>query len=417
MNIHDLNGKTVALLASGGLDSCTIVHWLANNGVNVITITADLGQPDEPNLEVVKNRLLASGATEAVVVDAKEYLAEMGLLAIMAQARYEGDYWNTTGLARYVTVEAAINVMKERDISVLAHGATGRGNDQVRFQIATNMVDPEIEVYAPWRDRVFLDTFGGRKEMIDYCLKNNVPIQQSHEKPYSTDANMLGLTHEAGNLESPETPAHAVVPEMGVLPREAPDKEELFSVEFDEGQPISINGKEMANVIEAILSANKIGGRNAIGICSHLVENRFVGLKSRGVYEAPGMELLGKCFEYLLQYILDRDTRELYDSLSLYVGKQVYNGYLLGTGGTAAARTIGELMSIIGHGTITVSLYKGTISYVSFKKSEHGNCSLYSQEDASMENEGAFNHADAEGFLRVLGMRAKALSKQYKALN
>ena len=381
-----------------------------------LLITADLGQPDEPDLEAVRKRLLESGATEAVVVDAKEDLAEMGLSAIMAQARYEGDYWNTTGLARYVTVGAAINVMGGRGISVLAHGATGRGNDQVRFQIATNMIAPEFEVYAPWRDQAFLNIFGGRKEMIDYCTENNVPIRQSHEKPYSTDANMLGLTHEAGNLESPETPAHAVVPEMGVLPKKAPDKEERFSVEFYGGSPISINGKEISNVIEAILQANKVGGRNGIGICTHLVENRYVGLKSRGVYEAPGMELLGKCFEFMLQYIFDRETREWYDMLSLYAGKQIYNGDLLCTGGMTALGSIMELMKTIGHGTIVVSLYKGTISYVSFEKSEHEDYSLYSQEDASMEDEGTFNHADAEGFLRVLGVRAKALSKQLQVL-
>ncbi|NTW30803.1 MAG: argininosuccinate synthase [Candidatus Moranbacteria bacterium] len=414
MTIKELKGKTVALLASGGLDSCTITKWLSMNGVRVICITVDLGQPDEPDLEAVRERLLKCGAEEALVIDAKEDLAQFGLIGLMAQARYEGDYWNTTGIARYVTVEAALKQMALRKIGILAHGATGRGNDQVRFQLATNMLQPNIEIYAPWRDRAFLDMFGGRKEMIDFCESNGVPIVQSHAKSYSTDSNLLGLTHEAGALESLETSVHFVEPEMGVLPVNAPDRAESFSVEFEKGIPVAIDGVKVSE-LEAFKIANLIGGRNAIGICTHLVENRFVGIKSRGVYEAPGMELLGKCFEFVLQTTLDRRARELYDSLSSYIGKQIYEGYLLSPGGIIAMSSVRGFAALVS-GKITVQLYKGNISFHSFEASETEDLTLYSAADSSMEKEGSFDHADSEGFLRVLGVTARKMHRQTIAM-
>jgi argininosuccinate synthase len=304
--------------------------------------------------------------------------------------------------------------MALRKIGILAHGATGRGNDQVRFQLATNMLQPNIEIYAPWRDRAFLDMFGGRKEMIDFCESNGVPIVQSHAKSYSTDSNLLGLTHEAGALESLETSVHFVEPEMGVLPVNAPDRAESFSVEFEKGIPVAIDGVKVSE-LEAFKIANLIGGRNAIGICTHLVENRFVGIKSRGVYEAPGMELLGKCFEFVLQTTLDRRARELYDSLSSYIGKQIYEGYLLSPGGIIAMSSVRGFAALVS-GKITVQLYKGNISFHSFEASETEDLTLYSAADSSMEKEGSFDHADSEGFLRVLGVTARKMHRQTIAM-
>jgi len=416
MNINDLKGTTVALLASGGLDSCTVTHWLNRHGVTVICITADLGQPDEPDLEAVKTRLLASGASESVIVDAKEQVAEFGMAAIRSRAKYEGDYWNTTGLARYVTVEAALDIMMEKGINILAHGATGRGNDQVRFQIATNMLAPEIGIYAPWRDQAFVDAFGGRKEMIDYCNANGVPIQQSHEKPYSTDANMLGLTHEAGILESLDTPVSVITPGMGVFPTQATDTAESFSITFLKGEPVTINGENVPSLTEAFRRANEIAGRNALGIGSHLVENRIVGIKSRGVYEAPGMELMGTCFEYLLQTLLDRRSRKLYDMLSPFIAEQIYEGYMLGPASIAALTAVEDLVCPIANGTVTVTLYKGTALFKSIVPSDTDDFSLYMQSDASMENVGPFKHSYSEGFLKVLSIGAKTLNKQVSRL-
>jgi argininosuccinate synthase len=405
MQITDLKGQKVGIAVSGGLDSCTTTRFMRDNGVEPYCFTVNLGQTDEPDLEVVRQRMLASGAVEAFILDGSAMIARAGILIIQAQARYEGEYWNTTGGARYVTTALIIREMQKQGINIFSHGATGRGNDQVRFQLAANMIDPSIEVYAPWRDDSFLKQFGGRKEMIDFCLAKGIPIRHSHTKPYSTDANALGLTHEAGDLESLLTEAYFVTPEMGVLPMDAPDEAELFSVDFVNGIPRAINDVPY-DLIDTFIMANAIGGRNAVGICRHVVESRFVGIKSRGVYEQPGMEVLGQCYEYLLQLILDRRARDYFDFLSRYIGKQIYQGYWLDTGSRLAMSSVMDIAKL-ATGRITVKLYKGMVSFVS---AENVDCSLYSEADASMESIGSFNHADSEGFLRILGVSAKNLS-------
>ena len=194
MKINQLKGKSVGIAVSGGLDSCTITRWLVDHGVDVFCFTADLGQPDEKDMNEIRNRMLDCGALDSTVVVAVDQLAEAGLQLIQAQATYEGGYWNTTGIARHITVAVLLESMKKRGITILSHGSTGRGNDQVRFQLATNMIEPDFEVYAPWRDEAFLEQFGGRKEMIDFCNQNNIPITATYEKPYSTDANLLHIS-------------------------------------------------------------------------------------------------------------------------------------------------------------------------------------------------------------------------------
>src|SRR5262245_22720667 len=326
MTVHDLKGKTVAFAASGGLDSCTITKWLTENDVAVVCFTADMAQPDETDFAEIGKRMRACGAADYIPLDLKTSIAEAGLEIIQSQACYEGRYWNTTGIGRHVIVAGMVRAMGRNGIDVPSHGATGRGNDQVRFQLCTNMLAPDFQVYAPWRDEVFLKRFGGRSEMIDYCTERKLPIKASKDAPYSTDANLLGLTHEAGKLESLETGPWFITPGMGVLPKDAPDKLEKVTVRFEEGRPVSLNGKKVG-AFEAIFQANQVGGRNGVGIATHLVENRFVGVKSRGVYEAPGMELLGSAYAYLLQLVLDRRSRELFDQLSLFLSKQIYQGY------------------------------------------------------------------------------------------
>ncbi len=404
MRITDFEKQKIGFAVSGGLDSCTSTRFARKHGALPWCFTVNLGQKDEP-LEVARDRMLASGAEQAIILDGREMLARVGILIVQAQARYEGEYWNTTGGARYVTTQLILQAMQKYGIEVFAHGATGRGNDQVRFQLATNMLWPDIKVYAPWRDGIFLKMFGGRKEMIDFCLGEGIPIRHSHDAPYSTDANMLGLTHEAGALEDLLTEAYFVVPEMGVLPMNAPDEAELFTVDFVQGVPRAINSVPLKPV-GVFEIANESGGRNAIGICRHVVENRFVGIKSRGVYEQPGMELLGKCYEYLLQLILDRRALDYFEFLSRYIGKQIYQGYWLDTGSRIAMATVAGFAKL-ATGQITVKLYKGNISFVSAKEVPF---SLYSEADASMESIGSFNHADSEGFLQILGVSAKNLS-------
>jgi argininosuccinate synthase len=406
MNVQALKGKTIALAASGGLDSCTVTRWLTDNDVKVVCCTADLAQPDEKDIQAIKKRMLACGAVDFVLLDARAELAEAGIKVLQSQAWYEGRYWNTTGIARYVTAKAIIEEMRKRKISVLSHGATGRGNDQVRFQLATNMLAPDFEVYAPWRDQAFISKFGGRTQMIDFCEERKLPISATRESPYSTDANMLGLTHEAGKLESLETPATFITPGMGVHAAQAPDKAERATIRFEKGIPVAINGEKLS-ALDAILSANKLGGRNGVGIGIHLVENRFVGIKSRGVYESPGMEVLGTAYQYLLELVLDRRARELFDSLSRIVAKQIYQGYWYDTATQMALQAV-ERSAALVTGTVTIALYKGALSFISAEDVPH---SLYSEENASMEAIGTYNHADSEGFLSILGVSARVLAR------
>lgn len=405
MNASQFKGQTIAFAASGGLDSCTITQWLTDLGVKVACFTADLAQPDEPDFDDVRKRMLASGAVEYVRVPLHDAIAEAGLMVIQAQACYEGRYWNTTGVARHVLVGGMVPEMRKRGLKVLSHGATGRGNDQVRFQLCTNMLAPDFSVYAPWRDPEFLARFRGRKEMIEYCHSKNIPIKASLSSPYSTDANLLGLTHEAGKLEHLDTPPGFITPGMGVHAHNAPDAAERVTVRFEQGRPLAING-EKVTAYQAIARANQIGGKHGVGIAYHLVENRFVGIKSRGVYEAPGMELLGTCYGFLLQLILDRRARELFDHLSALTAKQIYQGY----GFDFCSRMIREALRPLNDlvtGTVTVTLHKGRVIFDSVADVPH---SLYSEANASMEAIGEFDHADSEGFLRVLQVSAKALA-------
>ena len=394
------------LAVSGGLDSCTITHWLVEQGVEVVAYTADLGQPDEKNIEDVRDRMLASGASEMILEDLIDPICRVGLQLVQSQARYEGGYWNTTGIARHVTVAGMLPHMQQRGIRILGHGATGRGNDQVRFQLAAQMLSPQVEVYAPWRDPAFLASFGGRKEMIDYCQGHGLPITATHDKPYSTDANMLGLTHEAGQLEDLETSVDLIEPGMGCFPQSAPDTAEVFTVRFEKGDPVEINGAAVSPR-QAIEQSNAIGGKHGIGIGLHAVENRFVGIKSRGVYEAPALELLGQCYEYLLQLVLDRRARKIFTPISAFISEQIYQGYWFDTA-TKASWKLVEALNELATGTISVSLYKGQASFHAASDAPH---SLYSEDTASMEDIGDFDHRDSEGFLGVLGVSARALNQ------
>jgi argininosuccinate synthase len=405
MNAQELKGKTVAFAGSGGLDSCTITRWLTNQGVNVVCFTADLGQPDEEDMTAVRDRMLQAGAVDFVLLPVQEEIAIAGLQVVQSQACYEGRYWNTTGIARCVLTKAMIVAMKERGLTIFSHGATGRGNDQVRFQLITNMLAPDFDVYAPWRDESFLARFPGRSEMIDFCQESGLSVSATKEKPYSTDANLLGLTHESGKLEELTTPAHFVKPIMGCYPVDAPDVTETLTITFDKGVPVKLNGTAVG-LVEALMQLNQIGGKLGIGIGTHLVENRFVGIKSRGVYESPGVEILGTCYALLLQLILDRRAREFFDQLSLLIAKQIYQGQWFDLTTQMALNAVQHIASL-ATGEITVSLYKGNISFVA---AEHAPHSLYSEENASMEGIGSYNHADSEGLLRVFGVSARVLA-------
>ena len=413
MNWSELKNKDVTVVGgavSGGLDSCTVTHWLRERGFEVQAFTVDLGQPDEENLDAIRDRMIACGATEAALIPGTAALAQAGLKVVQAQARYEGGYWNTTGIARPVTVAAILPEMAERGIGVLFHGATGRGNDQVRFQLASNMMDPNTEVYAPWRDPEFIERFPGRQQMIEYCEANRLPIRPARESRYSTDANFLGLTHEAGDLEDVTISPTFVEPGMGVWPWDAPDQTELVTVRWESGSPVALDGKDL-DIEQIFVTANRIAGRHGVGIGTHVVENRFVGVKSRGIYESPGMELLGQTYEYLLQFVLDRRARELFDHISRVVSIQIYQGYWLDLATTSALAAL-EPITRLATGTITVRLHRGSIYFDTAEDTPDAMPHSLYTDDSSMEAMGTYDHSDAEGFLKVLGISAKNLGRK-----
>jgi len=404
LTVNDLKGLTVGACVSGGLDSRTIAKVLVEAGVKVIGFSADLGQPDEKNINDIKKRMAPCGV-QTIIVDLKEPMAEACFEVIEAQAMYDGGYWNSTGIARAVTVRGLLPEMKKRGCSVLVHGATGRGNDQMRFERYTNVLQPAMKVYSPWRDEALLKKFAGRTQMVDFLAQYGIQAFVGTKKKYSTDANLAGLSHEAEDLESLETSMLIVAPTMGVWPKEAPDKIEKFKVRFVKGRAVAINNKDVSP-IKAMQLANKIAGRNGIGM-KHALENRIIGTKSRGVYEAPGMELLGTCLRYVYQATLDRRAGLLFGQLSKLVADQIYDGRYFDPVTQAARAAIGTF-SKHASGTVEVGLYKGNIFFNALTDCK---ASIYNEADSSMEASNGLNPVSSQGFAEIQSVEALMLAK------
>ncbi|MCH2174097.1 MAG: argininosuccinate synthase [Lentisphaeria bacterium] len=401
--IDELKGEKLGVCVSGGLDSKTIAKKLREIDVEVVCFTADLAQPDENDISDVVGKMAPCGV-DTVVVDLKEEMGVACFETIKAQATYDGGYWNTTGIARAVTVKGIVQAMQKEGCSVLSHGATGRGNDQVRFERYTNALDPEMKVYAPWRDPKLLEEFPGRSEMVDYLAKFDIVAFAGGKKRYSTDGNLAGLSHEAEDLESLETSMSIVEPTMGVWPQEAPDAIEEVEIRFVKGEATHING-QAGSPLELMLMANEIGGRNGVGM-KHALENRIVGTKSRGVYEAPGMELLGVALNYLYQTVFERRAQNLFEFLSRLVADQIYDGRYYDPSTSAALAAINELADK-ATGVVKVGLYKGHVYFNSLTEVPH---SIYNEEDSSMEASDGLNPVSAQGFIEIQGVEAKSLA-------
>ncbi|MCE9615319.1 MAG: argininosuccinate synthase [Lentisphaerae bacterium] len=404
MNIQDLTGKKVGICVSGGLDSKTVTRKLRDMGVDVVCFSADLAQPDETDIQNVVKRMAPCGA-ETVIVDLKQAMAEACYDMIRAQAQYDGGYWNSTGIARAVTVRGLIPAMKQRGCSVLAHGATGRGNDQVRFERYTNVLAPDMKVYAPWRDAELLKEFPGRKEMAAYLNAKGIDAYVDTKKRYSTDANLAGLSYEAEDLESLNTPCNIVQPQMGVWPKDAPDKPETVAVRYEKGRAVEING-ERVSPLAGMQLASKIAGRNGVGIRNAL-ESRIIGTKSRGVYEAPGMELLGFCLSQVYQAVLNRSAMELMRTLSGLVARETYDGRYFEPTKRAAMAAIDSLAEC-ANGNVTVALYKGNIHFQSMTNVP---ASLYNMADSSMEASEGLNPRSSQGYVEVQAVEARTLAR------
>ncbi len=404
MQLSELKGEKVGLCVSGGLDSRTIARKLVDLEIDLVCFSADLGQPDETDIADVARRMAPCGAP-TVIVDLKQDMAQACLEVLRTQAMYDGGYWNSTGIARAVTVRGLLPELQKHGCTVLAHGATGRGNDQMRFERYTNVLAPHMQVYAPWRDPALLREFPGRAEMQRYLAGYGIETFGGSAKRYSTDANLAGLSHEAADLESLETPCTIVEPTMTVWPAQAPDRSETCRIRFEQGLPVAIDDRDM-EPLAMMQEANRIAGRHGVGL-KNALENRIVGTKSRGVYEAPGMELLGRALQQVYQAVLDRRATRLFRDMSAIVADGIYDGRVFDPVVKAAREAISSLARFAS-ATVTLELYKGNLLFVAL-----GDCpaSLYNEADASMEVSEGLNPVSSQGYAEIQGVEAFALAK------
>ncbi|PQO27712.1 argininosuccinate synthase [Blastopirellula marina] len=389
------------LAYSGGLDTSVILGWLQDEGYDVHAVYVDLGQPCEDR-EAILQKAKDCGAVSSRIVDGREEMCrDFAFPVLQWQAKYESIYLLGTSIARPLISKLCLQVAKEVGADAYAHGATGKGNDQCRFQLAAEALDPSVKVIAPWRIKRFRDKFPGRTELIAYCNEKNIPVKASTAKPYSSDENCLHISYEAGELEDLGVNGVELVDfGMTVSPQEAPDQAETVTIKVEKGIPTHVNG-EKCTALEVVTKLNEIGGRNGIGRID-MVENRFVGMKSRGVYEAPGMTILYDALLNVEQLTLDRDLIHLRDQLKSIVAEDVYNGFWYNAKFDALLAFIQNAMEKCT-GEVTFKLYKGNI-IVDSRSSE---TSLYDEGIATMEGGGSYNQDDAEGFLRIQGLPSR----------
>lgn len=386
------------LAYSGGLDTSVILGWLQDEGYECHAVYVDLGQPCEDRQAILK-KAQDCGAKSARIVDAQEELCrDFAFPVLQWQAKYEGVYLLGTSIARPLISKVCLQVAREVGADAYAHGATGKGNDQCRFQLAAEALNPAVEVIAPWRIEKFRQRFPGRTAMIEFCNQKNIPVKASVSKPYSSDENCLHISYEAGKLEDLNVNGVEIVEfGMTVTPQRAPDKVEPVTIAFERGLPVSVNGKRLSP-LEIVKTLNTIGGRNGIGHVD-MVENRFVGMKSRGVYEAPGMTILYTAHRVVEQLTMDRDLTHLRDQLSPIVAEMVYYGFWYHAKLDALLAFIRDAQKHV-NGSVTLNLYKGNLQVAG--RSSPNN--LYDEGIATMEGGGSYNQTDAEGFLRIQGL-------------
>lgn len=396
------------LAYSGGLDTSVILGWLMDEGYDVHAVYVDLGQPCEDR-EAILQKARNIGAKSARIIDAREELCrDYAFPTLQWQAKYEGIYLLGTSIARPLISRCCLQVAREVGADTYAHGATGKGNDQCRFQLAAEALWPELKIVAPWRIERFRKLFPGRTEMIAYCQAKDIPVKASVAKPYSSDENCLHISYEAGKLEGLDVNGVALVDfGMTVSPQQAPDAAETVRIAFESGMPVAVNGKRMG-AYPIVAELNAIGGRNGVGRID-MVENRFVGMKSRGVYEAPGMTLLYEAHRLVEQLTLDRDLMHLRDRLAPEVAEMVYYGFWYTAKMDALMAFIREAQRPVT-GEVELNLYKGNI-LVAARSSPN---SLYDEGIATMEGGGSYNQTDAEGFLRIQGLPSRVQGRVRK---
>ena len=407
--------KKVVLAYSGGLDTSVILKWLEEvYGCEVIAFCADLGQGED--LKAIKKKAQSLGVKKVYVEDLREVFVKDHVFPMLrGNAIYEGSYLLGTSIARPLIAKRMVEIAKAEGATAIAHGATGKGNDQVRFELTAAALAPDIEIIAPWRDERFRNDFPGRAEMIAYCEEKKIPVQASAKKPFSMDRNLLHISYEAGILEDPwfdaSDPKYAdYFNVLSVFPENAPDKAETVILEFNKGECVAVNGKVLSPLgIMKLL--NKLGGKHGVGRVD-MVENRFVGMKSRGVYETPGGSILHFAHRQIESITMDREVMHLRDSLIPKYAQLVYNGVWYALERLALQALVTESQKKVS-GTVRLKLYKGNI-IAAGRKSPF---SLYNPQIATMEADPtkAYNQDDATGFIALNALRLKVAARVHNA--
>lgn len=392
----------VVLAYSGGLDTSVILAWLIEEkGAEVVAYTADVGQGAE--VEEARAKAIATGAVEAIVEDLQEeFVAEAVFPALRAGAVYEWYYLLGTSLARPIITRGMMRTVRAVGADAIAHGATAKGNDQVRFELSAYAMDPNITVIAPWREW----NLRGRADLVEYAAAKGIPVAVTAEKPYSTDANLLHVSYEGGELEDPWASPRPGMFRMTTDPESAPDESEVVTISFEAGNPVAINGEKMGPVT-LLTEANRLGGKHGVGRID-IVENRFVGIKSRGVYETPGGTLLHHARRAVESITLDREVAHLRDELVPRYAEMVYNGFWFSPERRALQAFMDEVQKRVS-GEARIRLFKGNV-VVEGRRSE--SYDLYDQATATFEEDDVFEKTDASGFIRLNALRLRRLGEE-----
>ncbi len=391
--------EKIVLAYSGGLDTSIITRWLVNKGYDVTCCLVDIGQKVEDLKKIQDKATAICGASKIYVVDAKEeFITDYIFPALKWNAMYEGEYYLGTSLARPLVAKKQMEVLEKEGATIVSHGATGKGNDQVRFEMSYYAIKPDVKILAPWKDDSFLKEFPGRKEMISFAEKHGIPIKATHAAPWSTDENLMHISFESGILEDPWHKPPAEMFEYTTSPFKAPNLVTELQISFEKGIPTKLNGKAMPP-LKLMQSLNKLGSENGIGR-TDMVENRFVGMKSRGVYETPGAAILWKAHRAIESLTMDRDLMHLRDKLMPEFAELAYNGFWF-SDKMRALNAFVDMTQEYVEGTVRLELYKGNIT-ITGRKSHY---SLYDIGIATMDNDGgAYTPKDAIGFIKLMSL-------------
>jgi argininosuccinate synthase len=398
-----MSKKKIVLAYSGGLDTSVILKWLVNKGFDVICFVGKIGQKDD--FEAVEKKALKTGASKVYIEDLREeFVRDFIFPAMRGNAIYEGRYLLGTSLARPLLAKKQIEVAEKEKAEYVAHGATGKGNDQVRFELTYYSLNPKIKVISPWKDAQFLAEFKGRSDMIAYAKKYGISVKATKKKPYSEDENLMHISHEAGILEDPMLRPNEDVFSITTSPKKAPDKETIVEIHFENGIPIKVVSEKKIKTkpLELFVFLNELGSKNGIGRVD-MVENRYIGIKSRGVYETPGATILWIAHRDLEGIAMDKEVMHLRDMLTPKFSELIYNGFWFSPEMDFIMSAFNKSQENID-GKVVLSLYKGNVNIIG----RESPTSLYDEKLSSMEIEGGFNAPDSKGFININAIRLRA---------